>query len=786
MSSLPFHPGGRKGVSNGTCRIRTAGGRNRSSTIDAVKIVSVGGGPAGLYFAILMKKADPAHEVLVLERNRPDDTFGFGVVFSDATLDNFREADPETHAAITRAFAHWDDIDVHYQGQVLTSSGHGFAGLSRQRLLDILQARAAELGVVVRFSTEVARPSAWEGADLVLGADGVNSWVRQHHARHFRPRIDWRRNRFVWLGTTRPFAAFTFMFKADEHGLWRVHAYSYDAHHSTFIVECTEDTWRRAGLDEAREDDTVAFVQALFARELDGHPILSNRSLWRSFPVVRNDRWHHDNVVLVGDAAHTAHFSIGSGTKLAMEDAIALGRRLHDCGEVPRALRAYEAERRPQVEALQRAARRSLEWFEHTERYHGRLEPVQLAFSLLTRSLRVTHDNLKTRDAKLVATVDRWFADRAAQQSGVPVPATPPPPPMFTPLRLREVVLPNRVVVSPMCQYSAEDGTPNDWHLVHLGSRAIGGAGLVMTEMTDVSREGRISPGCTGMYRPEHVIAWKRIVDFVHGMCGGKIGVQLAHAGRKGSTRRLWEGIDEPLAEGNWPLISASAVPYFPHSQVPRPMDRGDMDAVREDFARAARMAAEAGFDLLELHFAHGYLLASFISPLTNRRQDDYGGSLANRLRFPLEVFDAVRAAWPAARPISVRLSATDWKEGGLQPAEAVEVARALKVHGCDIVDVSAGNTVPDQEPAHGRLFQTPFSDRIRHEADIPTMTVGGVASYADVNSILAAGRADLCVLARAHLWDPYWTRHAAREQGVELPWPDQYVSVGTFTPRTT
>ena len=749
-----------------------------------MKIVSVGGGPAGLYFAILMKKADPAHEITVLERNRPDDTFGFGVVFSDATLDNFREADPETHAAITQAFAHWDDIDIHYQDQVLTSTGHGFSGMSRQALLDILQARAKDLGVVLQFSSEVTDPAAWAGADLVLAADGVNSALRLRYAAHFQPAIDWRRNRFVWLGTTFPFPAFTFMFKESEHGLWRVHAYRYDARSSTFILEATEATWRRAGLDEASEDETVAFVARLFARELDGHPVLKNRSLWRSFPTVRNGRWHHDNIVLVGDAAHTAHFSIGSGTKLAMEDAIALCRALGEHRDVTPALAAYEAERRPQVETLQRAAQTSLEWFEHTERYHGRLEPAQFAFSLLTRSLRVTHENLKARDAKFVATVDGWLADKASRQSGVAVPAAPPPPPMFTPFRLRELVLSNRVVVSPMCQYSAEDGTPGDWHLVHLGSRAVGGAGLVMTEMTDVSREGRISPGCTGMYKPEHVTVWKRIVDFVHATSAAKIGLQLAHAGRKGSTRRLWEGIDEPLPEGNWPLISASPLPYFSHSQTPREMDRRDMDGVRDAFARAAGMAVRAGFDLIELHFAHGYLLASFISPLTNQRKDAYGGSLANRLRFPLEVFDAVRAVWPASKPMSVRISATDWKESGLEPAEAVQLARELKAHGCDIVDVSAGNTVADQEPAHGRLFQTPFSDRIRLEADIPTMTVGAVASYADVNSIIAAGRADLCVLARAHLYDPYWTRHAAQEQGIELPWPPQYVSVKTFTPR--
>ena len=749
-----------------------------------MRIVSIGGGPAGLYFALLMKKADPGHDVTVVERNRADDTFGFGVVFSDATLDTFIEADRPTGEAITRAFAHWDDIDIHYQGQVLTSTGHGFSGMSRQALLDILQRRCAELGVALRFQTDVTDLTPYRDADLVLAADGVNSLVRSEYAEHFQPHVDWRPNRFVWLGTTFPFRAFTFIFKESPHGLWRVHAYRYDARHSTFIVETTETTWRRAGLDQVSEDDTVVFAERLFARELEGHRLLKNRSLWRSFPTVKNAHWHWNNVVLIGDAAHTAHFSIGSGTKLAMEDAIALAAALHRHRDVAGALDAYEEERRPQVESIQRAAQVSLEWFEQTERYHGRLEPLQFAFSLLTRSLRVTHDNLKVRDAKFVETVDRWFAAKAADQSKVSVAAQPVPPPMFIPLRLRELVLANRVVVSPMCQYSADDGTPNDWHLVNLGSRAVGGAGLVIAEMTDVSREARISPGCTGMYKPEHVTAWKRVVDFVHAHSPARIALQLAHAGRKGSTRRLWEGIDEPLAEGNWPLISASAIPYFPHSQIPKAMDRADMERVQADFVKAASMAEAAGFDMLELHMAHGYLLASFVSPLTNTRTDAYGGTLDNRLCYPLAVFDAVRAVWPAARPISVKISATDWADGGVTPEESVEFARRLKAHGCDLVTVSTGQTVAHQHPAYGRLYQTPFSDRIRHEAGIATMTVGAVASYADVNSILAAGRADLCALARGHLYDPYWTRHAAWEQGFEVAWPDQYVSVKGFTPR--
>jgi anthraniloyl-CoA monooxygenase len=749
-----------------------------------MNIISIGGGPSGLFFAILMKRLDPAHRIKVVERNGPDDTFGWGVVFSDETLGNIAEADPQTYAEITRRFAHWDAIDIHYRGEVLTSHGHGFSGLSRQVLLNILQQRAKSLGVELVYGLEIGDLDAYRHADLILGADGVNSRVRELHAAQFEPKLDWRPNKFIWLGTTRHFDAFTFLFKETEHGLWRVHAYRFDDRHSTFIVETTETAWRTAGLDRASEDKTVAFCERLFAAELDGHRLLKNKAVWRNFPTVRNAHWSYRNIVLVGDAAHTAHFSIGSGTKLAMEDAIALSQALARHGDLPKALAAYEEERRPVVESTQRAAQTSLQWFEETERYFGRLEPLQFAASLLTRSLRITHENLRLRDPGFVERIDRWFAGSAANQSGINVPVERPPPPMFTPFRLRDMVLSNRIVVSSMCQYSAKEGIPDDWHLVHLGSRAIGGAALVMAEMTDVSRDGRITPGCAGLYKPEHAAAWRRIVDFVHDNSPAKIGIQLAHAGRKGSTRLMWEGIDEPLDDRNWPLISASPIPYLPHSQVPRAMERGDMDAVRDDFVAAAKFAELAGFDMLELHFAHGYLLSSFLSPLTNMRDDFYGGSLGNRLRYPMEVFDAVRAVWPRQKPMSVRISATDWVPGGFDSDDAVGVAKALKAAGCDIVDVSAGQTTPDAQPIYGRLFQTPFADKVRHEAEIPTITVGNIGSYADVNSILVSGRADLCALARAHLFDPYWTRHAAVEQNYQLPWPDQYSSVVHYQPR--
>jgi anthraniloyl-CoA monooxygenase len=749
-----------------------------------MRIVAVGGGPAALYLAILLKRDDPRHDIVVYERNRLDDTFGFGVVFSDATAHNLAEAEPEVHAAISRQFFRWDDIHIHFRDQILTSTGHGFSGLARTTLLDVLAARARELGVDLRFQAEITDVDSLRDCDLLVAADGASSTVRERYADHFQPTIDWRLNRFVWLGTTKPFPAFTFYFKETPHGLWRVHAYQYAPGHSTFIVEGTERTWCASGMAEASESDALAYCEDLFGPELNGHRLLTNKSVWRRFPTIRNARWWHENMVLIGDAAHTAHFSIGSGTKLAMEDGVALAAALRaHPGDVRAALMAYEEERRPAVASAQRAAQVSLQWFEDTERYMD-LEPIQFGFNLLTRSLRVTHENLRERDPAYVREIDRWFADSAGRHAGPSAPSTPVRPPMFTPFALRDMVLENRVVVSPICQYSAEDGTPNEWHLVHLGARAIGGAGLVFAEMTDVSPEARISPWCTGMYKPEHVEAWRRIVDFVHENSYAKIALQLGHAGRKAATKRMWEGDVQPLEHGGWPIVSASPIPYFDHSPVPREMTREDMLGVVREFERATTMANDAGFDMLEVHFAHGYLLASFVSPLTNLRDDDYGGTLDNRLRFPLEVFDAVRAKWPRHKPMSVRISAVDWAPGGMEAGDAVEVARRLKDHDCDIVDVSAGQTVPHQQPVYGRLFQTPFADRIRREIGLATMAVGNISSFTDVNTILAAGRADLCMLARAHLWDPYWTRHAAYELGVDLPWPEQYATLNSYTPR--
>jgi len=765
-----------------------------------VKIVCIGGGPASLYFSILRKKAHPGDEIVVCERNRKDDTFGFGVVFSDRTLDGFEKADPPVHRAIEAAFAHWDDIEVHAKGEVLRSTGHGFAGMSRRSLLAILEARAVELGVDMRHGVEIDPAGRLadgtdmtRDADLVVVADGVNSPYRDAHAADFAPSLDVRPNWFVWLGTTFPFEAFTFHFKQAEAGLFQVHAYRFEEGGSTFIVECQDEVFRKSGLATSDEAATVAYLERIFEAELKGHRLVANRSIWRRFPVVRNGSWRSGKAVLLGDAAHTAHFSIGSGTKLAMEDALALQVALEDAGKlggaglVDRALAAYEAVRRPVVESFQRAAQVSLEWFETTDR-HLRHDPLTFTLSLLTRSLRVTHENLRVRDAALVDRVDVAFERAAEKNLQAPLPARAdgqksPRPPMFVPFRARDLVLDNRVAVSPMCMYSAEDGTVDDFHLVHLGSRAIGGAGLVLAEMTNISRDGRISPGCAGIYKEAHVGAWKRITEFVHRHTRAKIGLQLGHAGRKGATREPWFGQDIPLEDAErWPLIGASEIAWSSKHPVPRPMTRADMDEAARDYVRATEMAIAAGFDWLELHAAHGYLLATFLSPLTNLRTDAYGGSVEGRLRFPLEVFRAVRAAWPADRPMSVRISGSDWADGGTSPADLVATARAFAAAGADVLDVSSASTVPHQKPAYGRVWQLPLADLVRSESGVATMAVGNFSSYADVNGALAAGRADLCLLARAHLYDPYWVRHAAAAQGYAMPWPKPYGVLDHYT----
>ncbi|MGZ4176723.1 MAG: bifunctional salicylyl-CoA 5-hydroxylase/oxidoreductase [Solirubrobacteraceae bacterium] len=755
-----------------------------------MRIAVAGGGPGGLYFSILMRRVAPDSEIVVYERNRAQDAFGFGVVFSDETLTVFEHADPLSYGQITDSFVHWTDIDIHHRGQKTRSGGHGFSALGRRELLGILQRRALSVGVDIQFECEARSVDELAAEfDLVVAADGASSAVRAGRAQDFQPTLDPRFCRYMWMGTDLVFDAFKFFIAETADGMLQAHAYPYSREMSTFIVEVAEETWHRAGLGDlaggaplppgVSDEASVAFCQDLFADALEGHALQANNSKWITFVTVRNASWRSGNVVLLGDAAHTAHFSIGSGTKLAMEDAVALAWafRANGVDDVASALEAYEAERRPIVESTQRAAQGSLEWFEGIARYVEQPR-LQFAFNLLTRSRRITYDNLRLRDEEFVGDVDELFAQRGGFTAR---------PPMFAPLRLRGLTLPNRVVVSPMDMYSAVDGTPSDFHLVHLGSRALGGAALVYSEMICVSDIGRITPGCAGMYRPEHVEVWRRIVDFGHRYGGCAMAAQLGHSGRKGSTKLMWLGIDEPLDEGNWEVIAPSPISYSPLNQVPREMTRADMDTVRDQFVWAARGAVEAGFDLLEIHCAHGYLLSSFLSPVTNKRSDSYGGSLEARARFPLEVFDACRAVWPQEKPMSVRISATDWVPDGFDPDDAVAFARMLVEHGCDIVDVSSGQVTPDERPAFGRSFQTPFADRIRNEVGIPTIAVGAIASYDDVNTIVLAGRADMCALARPHLYDPHWTLHAAAEQeyaGDGVSWVPQYLA-GSRKPPT-
>ena len=730
-----------------------------------MRIAIIGGGPAGLYFAILMQRDMPQARITVVERNQADDTFGFGVVFSDATLDAFREADEPSYRAITKSFAYWDDIVIESRGVTHRIGGNGFCGCSRRTLLMLLQDRARELGVELEFRRE-ASPADFPDADLIVAADGINSPIRQANAAHYQPQIDLRPNRFAWMGSTRPFDAFTFFFKETEWGIFIAHCYQYEPGASTWVLETDPETFARAGLEAMDEEQSKAFLEAIFAEELQGHRLKTNRSMWRQFPMIRCAKWVDGNTVLIGDAKATAHFSIGSGTKLAMEDAIALHQAFLAPGDVAACLERYEATRRGAVEKTQHAADVSLVWFEQVKRF-WHFHPTQFAFGVMTRSKAITWDNLLLRAPDFIAEAGQVFAHQSAGHAR--------DVPMFQPLTLRGLRLPNRVVVSPMCMYSAVDGVPQDFHLVHYGARAMGGAGLIFSEMTCPSAGARITPGCAGIWNDEQQAAWARIVDFAHGH-GSRMALQLGHAGRKGATKLMWEGMDEPLDDGAWPILSASPIPYYPHSQTPREMSRADMDDVRDDFVAAAQRGIAAGFDLLELHCAHGYLLASFLSPLTNQRGDEYGGSVENRMRFPLEVFAALRAVWPAEKPMSVRLSATDWADGGITDADTLAIARTFAAAGCDLIDVSTGQTVADAAPQYGRMFQLPWADMIRNEANIATMCVGSITTPDQANTILAAGRADLVALARPHLTDPAFALHAAAQYGARgVATPQQY-----------
>ncbi|MES2356882.1 MAG: bifunctional salicylyl-CoA 5-hydroxylase/oxidoreductase [Gemmatimonadota bacterium] len=742
-----------------------------------MRVVTIGGGPAGLYFALLLKKAHAEHDVTVLERNAPGVTFGWGVVFSDQTLQNFQAADEDTYHTIVEHFAHWDDIDVIVGDRTITSGGHGFSGIARRTLLDILHRRAVSLGVDVRFNCNVASIEALDSiracnnADLIVAADGVNSSIRHERAAVFKPHLDVRPAHFVWFGTTRPFDAFTFFFVQNELGVFQAHCYRFEDGLSTFIVECDDESWHRAGFDGADASTTIAICERMFSQWLDGHHLMSNathreRSPWVNFVRVTNERWFDGNVVLVGDAAHTAHFSIGSGTKLAMEDAISLARAVSSHSSLPSALQTYQDERMIEALRLQNASRNSMEWFENVRRYIH-LPPEQFAYSLLTRSQRVSHENLRLRDSAYLSGVERWFAARATAAASRPTTMdTEVAPPMFTPYTLRGMTLANRIAVAPMDMYRSVDGVPGEFHMVHLGARALGGAGLIFTEMVCVSPDARITLGCAGMYTSEHAKAWRRIVDFVHRESDAKICLQLGHSGRRGSTKLPWEASNASLDAGGWETIAPSAIPYTPAMHTPREMTRADMDAVRHDFVRAVRYGIDAGFDMIELHCAHGYLMSSFITPLSNRRNDCYGGSLENRMRFPLEVCTAMRDAWPADRPMSVRISATDWVEGGVDGAESVEIARAFVDAGADIIHVSTGETSIDAQPVYGRMYQTPYSDRIRNEAGVRTIAVGNILDADQVNAIITSGRADICALGRPHLTDPNWTLRAAAELG--------------------
>ncbi len=741
-----------------------------------MKVSIVGGGPGGLYFALLAQKAWPRWDITVYERNRPDDTFGFGVVFSDQTLDSFKAYDGPSYEMIRRRFAYWGDVDVVYKGRTMRSGGNGFCGCSRVALLHILHDRCRELGVKLNFQREIKSLEELPKSDLIVVADGINSAIREQNKTHFQPSVDLRPNKFTWLGSSKPLDAFKYFFRETPEGIILAHCYQYEEGRSTWVIETDEATWKNFGFEAKEEPAMLATLERVFAAELDGHKLIPNRSLWRNFPTITNKTWVKGNAVLIGDAKATAHFSIGSGTKLAMEDAISLFDFVKKWKTISEALKHYDTGRREEVEKTQHAANVSLAWFEHMRRYWG-MDPLQFAFGVMSRSKQITWENLELRDPAFVREVQAWFAKKSKDQ-GFDVDLANPPVPMFTPFRLRGMTLENRVAVSAMAQYSALEGVPADWHLVHLGSRAIGGAGLLFVEMTCVSPEGRITPGCTGLWNGTQRDAFRRITDFCHANSRAKLCLQIGHSGRKGSTQLGWEQMDRPLPAHNWPLVSASPIAYYEGvSQIPRELSRSAMEEIILQFKKSTQLANEAGFDMLEVHMAHGYLLASFISPLTNGRSDEYGGSIENRMRFPLAVWRACRAEWPESKPMSVRISAADWAPGGLSGADLLALTKMLKDTGCDLIDCSTGQTVPQQRPVYGRMYQAPYADWVRNEVGIATMTVGAVTSADQVNTLLASGKADLVALGRPHLANPYFTLQAsAWYQHAGQFWPPQYL----------
>ena len=754
-----------------------------------MRIVCIGGGPAGLYFALLMKKLHPAHQITVVERNKPYDTFGWGIVFSDAMMQAMRQWDPQTANEVQSSFNHWDDIELWFKGTKIRTTGHGFVGIGRKKMLNILQARCEELGVELVFEREADSDLDFPDADLIIAADGIGSKIRTRYEDIFKPDILVRPNRYIWLGTNKLFDAFTFDFQKTENGWFQAHIYKFDDKTSTFIIETTEDAYEKHGLGQMDQQGSITFCEKLFEDVLDGSKLMTNArhlrgSAWLNFNRLICGHWSHFNgkshVVLMGDAAHTAHFAIGAGTKLAFDDAIELTRQFerlgHGAENIGKVLEEYEKVRRVDVARIQNAARNAMEWFEVVgSRYCDTLPPKQFMYSMLTRSQRISHENLRLRDHLWLEDFERWFAEQAGVKTAVGKRA---PPPMFTPFTIRNMKLPNRIMLSPMAMYSATDGVPDDFHLVHIGARAMGGAGLVFGEMTCTSPDGRITPGCLGLWNETQAKAWARLVDFVHTRSNAKFGIQIGHAGRKGATKLAWDGIDQPLNENAWPLVSASALPYLPQSAVPKAMDLADMERIKSDHVRSTQLAIETGADVIEFHCAHGYLMSSFLSPVTNQRTDDYGGSHENRARYPIEVFRAMRAVWPKEKPMFVRLSCHDWVEGGNTPDDAAIFAKMFKEAGADMIDCSSGQVSKAEKPVYGRLFQTPFADKIRNEVHIPTIAVGAISDADQANSIIAAGRADLCAVARPHLADAAFVLHEAAKLGLsDIAWPKQYIS---------